>query len=447
MNKKVFTVTALAVVCAAVLLGGVYLKNRREIRLENEIMSDKKDNVGNEKIDNEEYPVYVVAGAKDAADVIVRKDPSDDAEQISSLSPGDTVEYMGEAENGYAYISKTDLTVNGYAKKEFFKKGEFEYSMSPLNIVDISSSIYSYEEMENDMAVLSERYSDFSAEKIAQTADKRNIYKISIGTGPKKVLFYGGVKGTDYMTSQLLMKQAEYYLYYADTGTLKGVKYSDLLKNITIDIIPMLNPDGIAIAQGGAGILTNSEKRDFVAGIFYTDRDYGYSDTKKNVYYDFWQANANGVDISLNFPIGFNEINTLKAPSARGYKGASALSEVESRTLSDIIDREDYCCIIGYNVEGNCVSHISDIKDEQLTEKGRKFAVAVSDFTGYLCTGETQSYMYYGGPLLYCIKNGETAVEIGISDETAPPDISELRTAWDKLRELPAFVAHMYLYG
>ena len=259
------------------------------------------------------------------------------------------------------------------------------------------------------------------------------------------MLFYGALNGTDYMTAQLLMKQAEYYAHYMSEGLFEGYKYSDLFANVSIEIIPMVNPDGVSISQWGADIIQDDVMREAVKNTFYTDRSSGYSDKLKTEYYTYWKANANGIDLTKNFPDGFEEMNSRKGISLEGYKGRTALSEPESAALARVIDKADYCAVIGYTAEGSCVSYIGDMEDDDEARMQKAFANGIAAFTRYPCAADTSSYTHYGSPLLYSTLKGMLTMEIGISANEAPLAADDLQEPWIKLRELPALIAQQFL--
>lgn len=442
-NNTIFMVSAAIVLCAAVSVGSVLIRKSKDRKLREDVIAA----VNNETVtaiggEYEEYPMYEVIGDDF---VTMKKTASDDAEEINKVYPGSIVEFMGDAADGYAYIRGKGSTVAGYVKKENIKKSDFVYSLSPLTVVDADTSTYSYEEMVGDIAELDEKYDVFSSEVVGQTQDKRDIYKLKIGNGDKKILFYGSLNGTDYMTSQLLMKQAEYYAHYMSDGLFNGYRYVDLFNNVSIEILPMVNPDGVSICQWGADILTDESLIENVKNIFYTDRDYGYSNAAKTIYYTYWKANASGVDITRNFPDGFDEINTLRGSSHKGYKGDAAFSEIESKTLAGVIDSGDYLCVIGYKAEGGSVSYIGDLPQKDFQKKEKAFADVISAFSKYPKSGDTSSYTYYGSPILYSENKGILSVEIGLSNQTAPLGMDALQEPWTKLRELPAFIAQRFL--
>ena len=69
--------------------------------------------------------------------------------------------------------------------------------------------------MQKDIKQLQQKYSDYvHVEVIGTTADKRNIYDVILGNPDAKkcIVVQASIHAREYMTSQLVMKQMEYYL-------------------------------------------------------------------------------------------------------------------------------------------------------------------------------------------------------------------------------------------
>jgi hypothetical protein len=82
--------------------------------------------------------------------------------------------------------------------------------------------------------------SSFEVKKIGQSYEKRDIYLLKTGTGNTKVLMWSQMHG-DEPTATMALMDVFNYLRQTD----KPDKDRDeILKNITLYVIPMLNPDG-----------------------------------------------------------------------------------------------------------------------------------------------------------------------------------------------------------
>ena len=128
------------------------------------------------------------------------------------------------------------------------------------NIVCIDDNLYTYEEMEADIAELSDTYPDMLSFSIAgKSVDNRNVYAIILGNPDAKysVFVEAGTHGREYMNCMLVMAQIEDYLIRLDEYYRNNLTFGDILDNCNIVIMPMVNPDGVAISQRGLEAIEN----------------------------------------------------------------------------------------------------------------------------------------------------------------------------------------------
>lgn len=116
--------------------------------------------------------------------------------------------------------------------------------------------------------------------------------------------------------------------YWLDHGILN---YGD----ICFHIIPMTNPDGVAISQTGE--LTESQQE-----IYQSDRQHYSASSDQAEYTARWKANGEGVDLNRNFPAGWEEIDGRSRPSSHLYEGDAPFSAAETAALRDYTLRYDF---------------------------------------------------------------------------------------------------------
>ncbi len=79
----------------------------------------------------------------------------------------------------------------------------------------------------------------FEKLKIGSSEEGKSIYRIKLGTGPKKILVWSQMHGNESTGTKAVF---DLFKYLADEVNAEFVK--DLLKKCTLVFIPMLNPDG-----------------------------------------------------------------------------------------------------------------------------------------------------------------------------------------------------------
>lgn len=207
---------------------------------------------------------------------------------------------------------------------------------------------YTYYDMVEDITKLENTYTDFlNVDILGRSFDDRNLYLITLGNpeAPKSVLFTASIHGAEYISSQLVMAQAEYYLSNM-TEKYNGKTIREILNNVCIYIMPMVNPDGVSISQYGFSVINNDELRADLLKLEYTDK---------------WCANARGIDINRNFPtVGFSVPNSKTeknaGPSFKYYGGESANSEIETQTIIEFVNSHPtLTAYVSYHTKGEVI--------------------------------------------------------------------------------------------
>jgi len=93
---------------------------------------------------------------------------------------------------------------------------------------------------------LRERYPFLRANSISQSVLGRPIWQLSIGQGSARVGYNAAHHANEWITTPLLLQFLEHYAAALSSGTLLGgVDCRKLYDNYTLDIVPMVNPDGV----------------------------------------------------------------------------------------------------------------------------------------------------------------------------------------------------------
>ncbi len=219
----------------------------------------------------------------------------------------------------------------------------------------------------------------------------RPIYSVRIGLGKKTLICTGGVHGRESINPTVLVKMTKVYC----------AKYTDFLKTYSILFLPLLNPDGYEIA-------------------LHKDKH--------------WKYNGRGIDINRNFPCqSYCKKNPNDMP----------LSEVESRILVNIFNREDSIGYIDFHSRGKEIYWYRAALDENYNLKQKKLAQALCQCSGYrLGTPEDEmpdnssggnTVQYYSEQL----KLPAITVETIDEDAEFPLDQAWLESTWQEIKEIP----------
>ena len=140
--------------------------------------------------------------------------------------------------------------------------------------------------------------------QIGKTVQNRPIFMRRVGTSKPNLLIIASVHAREHITTDLMNAIVDAY----DGGG-------------SFDYVPMLNADGVLKAKYGGDTL--------------------------------WKANANGVDLNVNFDAdwGMGKSNTRTAGS-ENYIGEYPHSEPEAKAIVNLLKMNDYSLVVCYHSKG-----------------------------------------------------------------------------------------------
>lgn len=297
-------------------------------------------------------------------------------------------------------------------------------------IVSTDHQKYTYEEMEQDIMMLSEKYPDYVHVRIlGMTADNRNIYDIILGNidAPKCILFQASIHAREYMTSQLVMKQIEYYLDYYDQ-IYSGECYRDIFDKVCVHVVAMTNPDGVTISQKGIkGIRSTALRKKLkkMPGSKNTGR---------------WKANARGVDLNNQFDHNFVYVKRLKKGAYATYGGRTPVSEKESQALVALVNEIQPQAVVNYHAMGNVI-YCRYKTSKKMQKKVFQLSAKIKKMTGYSYMGVTDNAGFANW--LVC-EEGIPSCTVEIGRNTVPVPISQFKTVWKQNKDVMAAAAQLY---
>ena len=329
------------------------------------------------------------------------------------------------------------------------------------SICTTKSVQYSYDQMVKDLYFLTVRYGDYiSMGVIGNTMDQRAIYQAVIGNAnaSKHIVIYYALDATDSIDTVLAMNQLEVYCKARKNGTAyKSHSIDSIFEDVCIHVIPMANPDGVAVNRYGLDALRTEEARASVQAAYDADVAAGRTTEPIESYLKTYIANAAGVDLGCNFDIGWEEyVSGPDTPSASGYKGTAPFSEVESQAIANLVDSVSTAAVIGYGTAGNeirydyeydgpaeqGVSNVTDIGEESL-------ATSLGSKTGYEAV-ETPKFdeRNAGGAAQYFLHVKQIpAVTVKTGSGEPPLDETQMSSIWSANSEILQMIGNLYTNG
>ncbi len=226
---------------------------------------------------------------------------------------------------------------------------------------------------------------------IGSSVDGRKIEAYTIGTGETNLLFVGGVHGGYEWNSILLAYDMIEHL---------NENQNFVPNEVTVHIIPNLNPDGLFLATGLEGRFTAS---DIASNKMHTSGE--------------GRFNANDVDLNRNFDCKWAPESSWRGATVSA--GTEAFSEPEAKALRDYVLNTSPDSVVFWHSQANNV-YASECENGVLPETlalmnayataGSYGAVPV--FDAYPITGDAEGWLAsIGIPAVTVELEGRTATE------------------------------------
>ena len=278
---------------------------------------------------------------------------------------------------------------------------------------------------------LTAQYPFLRSETLVSTRLGRPILALTIGTGPRRVLYSAAHHANEWLTATVLLKFAEDLAEAIQSGSrLGGVDAAQLAEQTTIHIVPMVDPDGVDLVTGA---VTEKEREQARAlAEFYPNIPFP----------DGWKANLSGVDLNLQYPAGWLTAREIKfaqgytRPGPRDFVGRFPLSQPEAQALADYTQRIDPELVIAWHSQGEVIYwQYGGIEVPGARELAERFAQA----SGYALedTPYNSSFAGYKDWFIQTYRRPGFTIEVGSGENPLPlSQFAEIYTA-----SLPILVA------
>lgn len=187
------------------------------------------------------------------------------------------------------------------------------------------------------------------SEVLTSTAFQRPVRTLVIGNGPRKVIFSASHHANEWITSLVLLQFAEELAQAIQSaGQLGGVDANALAEQVTIYMVPMVDPDGVDLVTGA--IQPGNIQYDLARRLA--------QDYPAIPFPDGWKANLLGVDLNLQYPAGWLQAREIKfsqgftRPGPRDYVGRAPLNQLETQALAGYTEFIDPDLVLAYHSQG-----------------------------------------------------------------------------------------------
>lgn len=243
------------------------------------------------------------------------------------------------------------------------------------------------ENPESEEVATSTEEMDDSVKEIGRSSQDNPIMAYSYGEGEKEVVFVGGIHGGYSWNTSLVSYELMDYLEENE---------EPLPSNVKVTVIPVLNPDGLALVAG-----TSSR---FLASAV---------DTELAAKID-GRLNGNGVDLNRNFDCDWQSEGTWRSRTVSG--GDSAFSEPESAAFRDYVDTSNPAAVVVWYASAGGVFASSCHNDVSIETK--ELTNLYAEASGYRAFEEFDFYEITGDMVNWLAKENTPAISVLLTNHS-----------------------------
>lgn len=209
------------------------------------------------------------------------------------------------------------------------------------------------------------------------------LLALRCGIGSRKIHMNGSFHANEWITSALLMRfVADLSAAYSCGGQISGQHVNELCKQVTLWVVPMVNPDGVELAQRGTSP-SHPWHRQLIEWNGGSEQFSG------------WKANIRGVDLNDQFPAFWEEEcrrRGIAGPGPRDYPGPYPLSEPEALAMARFTETMAFDAVLALHTQGREIYwNYRDYEPAQAEQLARRLG-HVSGYKPVKLTGSDAGY-------------------------------------------------------
>jgi g-D-glutamyl-meso-diaminopimelate peptidase len=203
---------------------------------------------------------------------------------------------------------------------------------------------YDFTILTSDLNELYELYPFIRRQTIGNSVMGKNLDELQIGRGDKIIHWNGSFHANEWITSAVIMQFLnDYLLALTNRETIRGLEINPFYNEVTLSIVPMVDPDGVNLVVNGPpegefgeqALRINSGSTDFSG----------------------WKANIRGVDLNNQYPAKW-EVDAARKPtepSPRDFPGYQPLTEPEAIAMAELARSRDFEKMLAFHTQGEVI--------------------------------------------------------------------------------------------
>ena len=241
------------------------------------------------------------------------------------------------------------------------------------------------------------------------------IYGVHLGSySGKQLLVEGTIHAREWITAPLLCDMVEYY----HDKTFAGGMY----------FVPLSNPDGVSLVLDGPINLPCERLYTYLVDVVNGgSTDFGQ-----------WKANANAVDLNVNFDALWGKgAQNVFCPAPGNFVGYYPDSEREVRALQEFTLRVQPNITLSYHTKGNVIYYGFDVLNSAQMQRDREIAQMLAQVNGYEVVKTTASVGGYSDWVSLTLGVPAFTVEVGSADIPHPIGEEYLPEIFERNKNVP----------
>ncbi|MEY8191113.1 M14 family metallocarboxypeptidase [Peribacillus simplex] len=276
----------------------------------------------------------------------------------------------------------------------------FSVPVRVMNPMIVTDKPYGYQSLLDDLDILSFHYPFIKVESIGRSVLGKELLEVRIGQGEKVIHYNGSFHANEWITTAVLMKWLnDFLLAVTNDRTLCDMDCMPFYRDMTISMVPMVNPDGVEL------VLKGKEAAEGKVDVLKINNG--------NPAFYAWKANIRGVDLNNQYPANW-EIEKRrkipKAPAPRDFPGETALSEPEALAMKELAIRRNFERVLALHTQGKeFYWGYEGHEPEQAANVAREF----EERSGYRSVQYVDSHAGYKDWFIQEFKRGGFTIELG----------------------------------
>ncbi|MBT2618103.1 MULTISPECIES: M14 family metallocarboxypeptidase [unclassified Bacillus (in: firmicutes)] len=315
--------------------------------------------------------------------------------------PGYIVQQESRLDIDFADIAlQYHLPIDGIVLLNQDGQKPFSVPVRVMNPVIVTDKPYEYQSLLDDLDVLSCHYPFIKVESVGKSVLGKELLEVRIGQGEKIIHYNGSFHANEWITTAVLMKWLnDFLLAVTNDRTLCGMDCMPYYRDMSISMVPMVNPDGVDL------VLKGEEAAEGKVDVLKINNG--------NPAFYAWKANIRGVDLNNQYPANW-EIEKRrkipKAPAPRDFPGETALSEPEALAMKELAIRRNFERVLALHTQGKeFYWGYEGHEPEQAENVAREF----EERSGYRAVKYVDSHAGYKDWFIQEFKRGGFTIELG----------------------------------